>query len=142
VFLPYVIAPKMRGPPVARLSVQGAIEIPRDVLADSAVCGEAWGDEKEGSRYRLRRSPGRPRRRCRQEGGPRRISKAWGEGFEASSDLMSLDVNRNLWLSRVDRYSIDALRSIGPVGHRHINFRGTYRFPVERYADRLVASAA
>jgi hypothetical protein len=23
----------------------------------------------------------------------------------------------------------------------HINMRGTYRFPVERYADRLVASA-
>ncbi len=40
------------------------------------------------------------------------------------------------------RYSVDALRSIGPVGHRHINMRGTYRFPVERYADRLVASAA
>jgi hypothetical protein len=40
------------------------------------------------------------------------------------------------------RYSIDALQTIGPVGHRHINFRGTYRFPVERYADRLVASAA
>jgi TnpA family transposase len=40
------------------------------------------------------------------------------------------------------RYSIDALRSVGPVGHRHINFRGTYRFPVERYADRLVASVA
>jgi hypothetical protein len=40
------------------------------------------------------------------------------------------------------RYSIDALRSTGPVGHRHINFRGTYRFPVERYADRLVVSAA
>ena len=40
------------------------------------------------------------------------------------------------------RYSIDALRSVGPVGHRHINFRGTYRFPVERYANRLVASAA
>jgi hypothetical protein len=33
------------------------------------------------------------------------------------------------------------LRSVGPVGHRHINFRGTYRFPVERYANRLVASA-
>jgi hypothetical protein len=30
------------------------------------------------------------------------IAKAWGEGFEASSDLMNLDVNRNLWLSRVD----------------------------------------
>jgi TnpA family transposase len=39
-------------------------------------------------------------------------------------------------------YSIDALRSIGPVGHRHINFRGMYRFPVQRYADRLVTSAA
>jgi hypothetical protein len=40
------------------------------------------------------------------------------------------------------RYSIDALQSVGPVGHRHINFRGTFRFPVERYAERLVASAA
>jgi Tn3 transposase DDE domain len=30
------------------------------------------------------------------------IAKPWGEGFEACSDLMSLDVNRNLWLSRVD----------------------------------------
>ena len=40
------------------------------------------------------------------------------------------------------RYSVDALRSIEPVGHRHINLRGTYRFPVEGYADRLVASAA
>jgi hypothetical protein len=30
------------------------------------------------------------------------IAKAWGEGFEASSDMMSLDVNRNLWLSRID----------------------------------------
>jgi hypothetical protein len=36
------------------------------------------------------------------------------------------------------RYSVEALRSIGPVGHRHINLRGTYRFPVERYAERLV----
>jgi len=39
------------------------------------------------------------------------------------------------------RYSIDALTSIGPVGHKHINFRGTYRFPVERYAARLLAAA-
>jgi hypothetical protein len=30
------------------------------------------------------------------------LAKAWGEGFEASSGLMNLDVNRNLWLSRVD----------------------------------------
>jgi hypothetical protein len=29
-----------------------------------------------------------------------------------------------------------------PVGHRHINFRGFYRFPVERYAARLLVSAA
>lgn len=37
---------------------------------------------------------------------------------------------------------IAALREIGPVGFRHINFRGTYRFPVERYAERLLATAA
>jgi hypothetical protein len=30
------------------------------------------------------------------------LSKAWGAGFEASSDLMSLDVSRHLWMSRVD----------------------------------------
>jgi hypothetical protein len=38
------------------------------------------------------------------------------------------------------RYSVEALRGIGPVGHRHINLRGTYRFPVERYAERLSLS--
>jgi len=38
------------------------------------------------------------------------------------------------------RYSVDALRSIGPVGHRHINLRGIYRFPVERYSERLMPS--
>jgi TnpA family transposase len=40
------------------------------------------------------------------------------------------------------RFSIDALKHIGPVGHRHINFRGTYRFPIDRYAARLMQSAA
>jgi hypothetical protein len=40
------------------------------------------------------------------------------------------------------RYCIDALKGVGPVGHRHINFRGTFRFPVDRYAPRLVLSAA
>jgi hypothetical protein len=40
------------------------------------------------------------------------------------------------------RYAIHALRSIGPVWARHINFRGTYRFPVERHAGRLVQSTA
>jgi hypothetical protein len=35
-----------------------------------------------------------------------------------------------------------ALREIGPVGFRHINFRGTYRLPVERYAERLLVTAA
>jgi TnpA family transposase len=39
-------------------------------------------------------------------------------------------------------HMITALREIGPVGYRHINFRGTYRFPVERYAERLLATAA
>ena len=38
--------------------------------------------------------------------------------------------------------ALEALRSIGPVGYRHITFRGTYRFPVERYAERLLAMAA
>lgn len=37
--------------------------------------------------------------------------------------------------------TLEALRGIGPVGARHINFRGTYRFPVERYALRLLAAA-
>ena len=30
------------------------------------------------------------------------LSKAWGDGFEASSDLMSVEVSRHLWMSRVD----------------------------------------
>jgi TnpA family transposase len=30
------------------------------------------------------------------------LSKQWGHGYEASSDLMSLDVSRHLWMSRVD----------------------------------------
>jgi Tn3 transposase DDE domain len=30
--------------------------------------------------------------------------------------------------------AVAALREIGRVGYRHINFRGTYRFPVDRYA--------
>jgi hypothetical protein len=38
--------------------------------------------------------------------------------------------------------AVAALREIGPVGYRHINFRGTYRFPVDRYAERLLATAA
>jgi hypothetical protein len=40
------------------------------------------------------------------------------------------------------RHAIEALPSIDPVGHRHINFRGTYPFPVERHAERFVQSAA
>ncbi len=38
--------------------------------------------------------------------------------------------------------SVDALSYIGPVAYAHINFRGTYRFPVERYAARLLRAAA
>ena len=37
----------------------------------------------------------------------------------ACSALLSVRVS-----APAPRYSIDALRSIGPVGHRHINFRG------------------
>jgi len=40
------------------------------------------------------------------------------------------------------QHLIDALSHIGPVGHKHINFRGIYRFLVERHSARLVASAA
>jgi hypothetical protein len=40
------------------------------------------------------------------------------------------------------RHLVDALSTIGPVGHKHIKFRGIYRFPVERHSARLVASAA
>jgi hypothetical protein len=36
---------------------------------------------------------------------------------------------------------IAALCEIGPVGYRHINFRGTYCCPVERYAERLLTAA-
>jgi hypothetical protein len=35
-----------------------------------------------------------------------------------------------------------ALRPIGPIGHRHINSRGTCRFPIERHTPRLVQSIA
>lgn len=40
------------------------------------------------------------------------------------------------------RQLTDALGTIGPVGHKHINFRGIYRFPIERYSARLLPSAA
>lgn len=30
------------------------------------------------------------------------------------------------------------LRRRGPVHFSHVNFRGTFRFPVERYADALL----
>ena len=36
----------------------------------------------------------------------------------------------------------DWLRRIGPAHFSHINFRGTFRFNVERYADVLVERAA
>jgi TnpA family transposase len=38
--------------------------------------------------------------------------------------------------------SVEALSHIGPVAYAHINFRGTYRFPVEKYAARLIRVAA
>ena len=36
----------------------------------------------------------------------------------------------------------DWLRRIGPAHFSHINFRGTFRFNVERYVDVLVERAA
>ena len=36
----------------------------------------------------------------------------------------------------------DWLRRIGPAHFSHINFRGTFRFNIERYADVLVERAA
>jgi hypothetical protein len=46
--------------------------------------------------------------------------------------------------SRMDGVGIeeDGLRRIGPAHFSHINFRGTFRFNVERYADVLVERAA
>ena len=35
----------------------------------------------------------------------------------------------------------DILAHISPIGFRHINFHGVYRFPLERYLDRLMPSA-
>jgi hypothetical protein len=31
--------------------------------------------------------------------------------------------------------------AIGPIAFRHTNFQGIYRFPLERYPDRLLPSA-
>jgi len=36
----------------------------------------------------------------------------------------------------------ELLAHIAPIAFRHINFHGVYRFPVERYLDRLLPSAA
>ncbi len=52
----------------------------------------------------------------------------------------AVDAEVSLGTARVA--SIDALSHIGPVAYAHINFRGTYRFPVERYAARLLRAAA
>ena len=37
--------------------------------------------------------------------------------------------------------SDEILTHIAPIAFRHINFQGTYRFPLERYLDRLLPSA-
>jgi TnpA family transposase len=37
---------------------------------------------------------------------------------------------------------ITALEHIGPVAYGHINFRGTYAFPIDRYAARILRAAA
>ncbi|MGI9301628.1 MAG: Tn3 family transposase [Gammaproteobacteria bacterium] len=40
------------------------------------------------------------------------------------------------------RFAIGDVSTVGPVGYAHINFHGTYRFPLERFANRLVPTAA
>ena len=35
----------------------------------------------------------------------------------------------------------EILAHIAPIAFRHINFHGVYRFPLERYLDRLIPSA-
>jgi hypothetical protein len=37
---------------------------------------------------------------------------------------------------------IKALEHVGPVACGHINFRGTYAFPIDRYAARILRAAA
>jgi hypothetical protein len=37
---------------------------------------------------------------------------------------------------------IKALEHVGPVAYGHINFRGTYSFPIDRYATRILRLAA
>ena len=36
----------------------------------------------------------------------------------------------------------EILAHIAPIAFRHINFHGTYRFPIERYLDRLLPSVS
>jgi hypothetical protein len=38
--------------------------------------------------------------------------------------------------------SNEILAHIAPIAFRHINFHGTYRFPIERYLDRLLPSVS
>ena len=38
--------------------------------------------------------------------------------------------------------SIKSLEHVGPVAYGHINFRGTYTFPIDRYAARIIRAAA
>jgi hypothetical protein len=37
---------------------------------------------------------------------------------------------------------IKALEHVGPVAYGHINFRGTYSFPIDRCAARILRAAA
>jgi len=37
---------------------------------------------------------------------------------------------------------IKALEHVGPVAYGHINFRGTYAFPIDRYAARILRAVA
>ena len=60
---------------------------------------------------------------------------------QANAAQLQKAVDAELALGTAREISVDALSHIGSVAYAHINFRGTYRFPVERYAARLLKAA-
>lgn len=83
------------------------------------------------------------------ERGRRRQEMAAISGAHAllTNIVLAWNTNRmDTVVARLNRDGVgieeDWLRRIGPAHFSHINFRGTFRFNVERYADVLVERAA
>jgi hypothetical protein len=60
--------------------------------------------------------------------------------YNAGQLQQSLDAEIAGGADLADR--IKALEHVGPVAYGHINFRGTYSFPIDRYATRILRLAA